>query len=180
MQLSPHFNLEELIESREARVYGIDNTPDEAVIERLKYTASQLEHVRLVLGAPLIITSGYRCPALNCVTGGAMTKESLEKLVNNFPGKEVVRQAYLRLSEHRYNAADSQHMRGEAVDCISPRFGSPIAVCRAVEASDVRFDQLIYEYGGWMHISFVADRKPRRQVLTYQRGVNGPLAGIVG
>lgn len=180
MQLSTHFDLEEFIESREARVYGLDNTPDAPAIERLKYTASQLEHVRLVLGTPLIITSGYRCPALNCVTGGAMTKESLEKLVNDFPGKEVVRQSYLRLTEHRYNSSDSQHLRGEAADVIAPRFGSPIAVCRAVEASDVRFDQLIYEYGGWMHISFTAERKPRRSVLTYKRGVNGPLAGIVG
>jgi len=34
-----------------------------------------------------------------------------------------------------------------------------------VVASDLQFDQLIYEYGGWVHISYVTDRAPRRQAL---------------
>lgn len=57
----------------------------------------------------------------------------------------------------------SAHLAGFAVDFICPRFGPPLAVCRAIAASDILFDQLIEE-GTWIHISF--DPRMRRQVLT--------------
>ncbi len=66
-------------------------------------------------------------------------------------------------------SANSQHMRGEACDFIASRYGPPLAICRAIVDSDLPFDQLIFE-GGWVHISFVADRKPRGEVLTWKRG----------
>ena len=59
----------------------------------------------------------------------------------------------------------SQHMRGEAADFIAPRLGSPLMVCRAIVASNIVFDQLIYEFS-WVHISFTTRRPPRRSMLT--------------
>jgi zinc D-Ala-D-Ala carboxypeptidase len=136
MNLTEHFTLDELTVSETAARKGIDNDPPPAVLERLKYTARGLEHIRLILGVPLIITSGYRSPALNAEVGGS----------NN-----------------------SQHTRGEAADFIAPRFGTPLEVCNALTASDVRFDQLIWE-GGWVHVSFTDARTPRREILTWKRG----------
>lgn len=58
----------------------------------------------------------------------------------------------------------SQHILGLAADFTSPDYGTPMVVCRAIQASSIQFDQLIHEYGRWAHVSFSAT--PRRQVLT--------------
>lgn len=180
MNLTEHFTLEEFTESREARVWGIDNTPSEDALERLKHTAFWQEAVRDELGVPVLLTSGYRCPELNCITGGTMTLESLQRLIAVSTIEHVLAVAQQRIAEKNFQNSDSQHMRGEADDFIAPRFGRPLMVCRAIEASRIPYDQLIYEYGGWCHISFVAHREPRRQVLTYKRGIKGVIQGLVG
>ncbi|MFJ2987856.1 D-Ala-D-Ala carboxypeptidase family metallohydrolase [Collimonas sp. NPDC087041] len=60
----------------------------------------------------------------------------------------------------------SAHSFGLAADFVCPGFGSPLAICRKIAASDIMFDQLIWE-GSWVHIGLAtADAKPRRQVLT--------------
>lgn len=56
----------------------------------------------------------------------------------------------------------SAHMIGRAVDFVSQRFGTPLDICRKIMASDIVFDQLIYE-GTWVHIGF--SDTPRRQAL---------------
>jgi zinc D-Ala-D-Ala carboxypeptidase len=68
----------------------------------------------------------------------------------------------------------SQHLKGEAVDFICPRFGSPSNIVAALKDSDVPYDQLILEFarngGGWVHVSFSAS--PRRQAFALDdRGV---------
>lgn len=60
-------------------------------------------------------------------------------------------------------ASNSAHMTGHAVDFICPGFGTPLDVCRAVQASGIRFDQVIQE-GTWVHLSFAPAM--RGQVLT--------------
>jgi hypothetical protein len=60
-------------------------------------------------------------------------------------------------------SATSQHCKGEAVDFRAPQFGTPLEICREIMASDIVFDQLIYE-GTWVHISFAS--QPRRSMLT--------------
>jgi hypothetical protein len=64
-------------------------------------------------------------------------------------------------------AATSAHLTGHAADFNCYGFGDPLAVCRALAASDLAFDQLIEE-GTWVHISF--DPRLRRQVLTKRAG----------
>lgn len=75
MKLSPHFSLSEFTSSQTAVRRGIDNTPPQSVIETMKRTALGLEGVRAVLGAPIIISSGYRSPALNKAIGGSATSQ---------------------------------------------------------------------------------------------------------
>ncbi len=174
MQLTEHFTLDELIVTSHRE---IDNTPPEVIVPKLRATARGLEHVRLVLGVPVIVLSGYRCPALNCVVGGAMTRASLTRLLGTRDHDAIAEYALARLNKGQVQDDDSQHMRGEAADFIAPRFGTPYDVCRALEASDVRVDQLIYE-GGWAHASFIDDRTPRRSILTWKKG-QGYLVGLV-
>lgn len=60
----------------------------------------------------------------------------------------------------------SQHRYGLACDFRAPAFGSPFEVCKAIEASGIKFDQLIHEYGQWCHISFVRTGPRRGHTLT--------------
>lgn len=78
MQLSPHFTLAELTHSNKAVELGIDNTPSEAVIERLKIVCCRiLEPVRDHYGIPFKPNSGYRCPALNKALNGSKTSQHM-------------------------------------------------------------------------------------------------------
>lgn len=70
-QLTEHFSLEELIFSSTAERKGIDNTPTPNVADNLATLAKLLEQVRTLLGGPLHIDSGYRCPELNQDVGGS-------------------------------------------------------------------------------------------------------------
>lgn len=70
-RLSPHFTLEELTFSQTAQRKAIDNTPSLEVVAHLTTLANGLEDVRELLGQPIHVTSGYRCPSLNAAIGGA-------------------------------------------------------------------------------------------------------------
>lgn len=73
---------------------------------------------------------------------------------------------------------NSYHMKGQAVDFIAPAFGNVVEVARRISESGLLFDQLIVEYGRWVHLG-IADsgRSPRRQLLSvykpgqYVRGI---------
>lgn len=68
--LSPHFSLEELTATDH---HGIDNAAPTNIVPVLTETANRMEEVRTVLGFPIHVNSGYRCPALNKAVGGART-----------------------------------------------------------------------------------------------------------
>jgi zinc D-Ala-D-Ala carboxypeptidase len=66
--LSPHFSLRELTITEHR---DVDNSPRDEIIPHLTFLASRLENVRELVGQPVFVTSGYRCPALNKLVGGA-------------------------------------------------------------------------------------------------------------
>ena len=67
--MTPHFSLAEFTQSDTAARLGIDNTlPDELYDNALK-TCEMLERIRFHLNAPVVVTSGYRCEALNKAIG---------------------------------------------------------------------------------------------------------------
>jgi hypothetical protein len=132
MKLSEHFTLDELTFSQTAARMGLNNEPPPRIVENLTFLASRLEEIRALLKAPMVVSSGYRSPAVNDAVGGAAT---------------------------------SQHRFGLAVDFVAPGFGDPFEVAQAIAASGIAFDQLIHEYGKWVHISFVRNN-PRRQALS--------------
>lgn len=132
--LSAHFSLDELTASDTAARAGIDNTPPADVLDALRHTATGLEAVRVLLGAPLHVSSGYRSPALNKQVGGQPS---------------------------------SQHCKGEAADFTAPQFGTPEQIVARLVASGLAYDQVILEFGRWVHISFGG--KQRRQALVIDK-----------
>jgi len=70
------------------------------------------------------------------------------------------------------SSSTSQHIKGEAIDFISPKYGTPYATCKFIEEHStlIRFDQLIFE-GTWVHVSFcgIPGTVPRKEVLTYMK-----------
>lgn len=131
--LSPHFSLHELTFSQTAVRLRLANTPGPEALANLYRTATMLEDVRALLGVPVIVSSGYRAPAVNAAAKGA---------------------------------ADSAHLLGLAADFIAPAFGTPLDICRRIQAAWQSFDQLIYE-GGWVHLGLSPRGvAPRREVLT--------------
>jgi len=71
MQLTPNFSLEQLIFSETAEREGINNGPGAELMDNLQRLARGLEQVQALIGFPLEISSGYRCPELNRRVGGA-------------------------------------------------------------------------------------------------------------
>jgi zinc D-Ala-D-Ala carboxypeptidase len=72
MKLSEHFELSELLHSQTAIRKGIDNTPTSAIVAELQRLAvTILEPLREHVGRPVVISSGYRSPALNRAVGGS-------------------------------------------------------------------------------------------------------------
>lgn len=57
----------------------------------------------------------------------------------------------------------SSHMDGWAIDVSSSKH-TPYELCQLVKQSGIRFDQMIHEFGRWMHISFAPEM--RQQELT--------------
>ena len=76
-QLTAHFSLEEFIISNTADRLKIDNTIPDELLANVARTAELMEKVRDLLGAkPILVTSGYRSPALNAAVGGVPGKSS--------------------------------------------------------------------------------------------------------
>jgi len=76
MNLSANFTLKELTKSDTATRLGIDNTPDESVIESLKLLCENvLQPVRDHFGKSVTVNSGFRSPETNQATGGSKTSD---------------------------------------------------------------------------------------------------------
>lgn len=84
MKLTEHFTLTELTASATAQRLGIDNHAGLEIVSHLAQLAMGLEQIRSRLGAPLHITSGYRCAALNRAVGGAKRSAHMEGWAADF------------------------------------------------------------------------------------------------
>jgi len=145
-----YFTFRELTASQTARRYGIDNTPPERYKENLRLlTEKVLDPIREAWGAPIIVTSGYRCEKLNRLVKGKDTSMHL-----------VGKAADIRtLSDERADNAKLLKL-----------------IIKLVNSGKVPFDQLISEYPDklgrpdWIHISYDVDRN-RKQMLTCKKGL---------
>lgn len=70
------FTIKELIKSSTAKNKGISNIPSKEEEENLiRLVECILDPLREAYGKPIIVTSGYRCKALNEAIGGASTSQ---------------------------------------------------------------------------------------------------------
>ena len=77
--LTKHFTLEEFSFSSTAKSRGINNTVPLQFIPSLRNLCEVvLEPLRERVKEPVIISSGYRCPALNRAVGGSNTSQHMK------------------------------------------------------------------------------------------------------
>lgn len=133
VELTEHFNLEEMTRSEAGLRRGLTNVPNAGEIDNLRRLCETiLEPVRALLNVPMHVNSGYRCPAVNAAVGGK---------------------------------GNSAHLDGRACDFV------PIGVSLdhamgLIRHSGLPFDQLILEYGTWIHIAIARyGVDPRQEVL---------------
>ena len=66
----------EILKSSTAEKLGIRNVPeDDEIIDNINYTIERLNDIRERYNKKIIITSGYRCPALNKAVGGTTNSQ---------------------------------------------------------------------------------------------------------
>ena len=74
-----HFTMEELYASDTAKRLGINNKPSVQQMINLVYlTAYVLEPLRVAMGEPIPVGSGFRCQQLNKAVGGVYNSQHLK------------------------------------------------------------------------------------------------------
>lgn len=106
----------------------------------------------------------------------AQGMETIRKLL----GKPIKVNSWLRLpalNQAIGGAAKSSHMDGWAIDFTCPAFGDPYSVAKALKESNIQVDQVIHEYGRWVHASFAPEM--RGQFLTIFKPQNKYVSGVL-
>lgn len=76
MNLSKHFTLSEMTRSEAATRLGVANTPPPEAVEALKALCENvLEPLRVAMGKPMRVNSGYRGPEANKAVGGSSSSQ---------------------------------------------------------------------------------------------------------
>ncbi len=154
-KLSENFTLEEMLVSSTAKKYGIDNTPDATSKANMAMLCNKLlQPIRKSYNKPIIITSGYRCPALNAKVGGSRTSQhskgqaaDINDAAGYKEGGDARYEANAKLFEHIYDKGG--------------------------------YDQLINEFPDtkgrpqWIHVSYNPSLKKQRGQALVAKKVNG-------
>lgn len=91
-----YFTITELSKSSTAIQKGIDNTPNPDIIKNLERLVEHiLDPLREKFGKPIIVNSGYRCPALNKAVGGSKTSHHMTGLAADITGGSVAKNRIL-------------------------------------------------------------------------------------
>lgn len=140
MKLTEHFDLNEFTRSATADRLHIDNTIPEELIPNLKNLCVQvLEPLREHFGTPVVISSGYRCPALKRAVGGASNSQHLKGEAADIIFPSTLNSQPSTLTDAFYWLIDN-----------------------------VPFDQLGFESRGttkWIHVSCKPDLSQNRQCI---------------
>lgn len=98
-----YFTVKEMTESQTAKQQRIDNTPTKKVIENLKKVMYILDMVRVHIGKPIFINSGYRCKRLNETVGGVQKSMHTKGLAADFrtDKKEDINRMFEFLKENQ-------------------------------------------------------------------------------
>jgi hypothetical protein len=114
------------------------------------------------------------------ITRVATLMEQVRTLLGGYPIQVTSGYRSPVLNEKIGGAKNSQHTRGLACDFVCPSFGTPKDIANAIKLAKINYDQLILEYGRWVHISVPEEgKKARNEDLTYIKAGQPPLKGIV-
>ena len=142
--MTPHFTLAELTATSHRQ---FDNTPNEKETANLQKLAEFLEQVKEALdGKPIMVTSGFRCKAVNDSVGSSDKSQHRTGSAADFKVPGMTPDAVVR----------TIIAAGLPYDQIIREFSDPVAG------------------GGWTHIS-ISDT-PRRQALIIDRAGTRPFA----
>lgn len=118
-------------------------------------------------------------PPLELIGNLKSTAELMERIRALLGKPIIVTSGYrcLELNTAIGSKPSSAHVLGLACDFISPSYGTPYDICVALEphVTDFGIDQLIYEFGSWVHVGLRDGA--RGQVFTINR--TGTHQGIV-
>ena len=89
--MSKYFTIEELTSSTTAAQRQIDNTIPDRLLPNITRLMDYLDKVREDFGAPISVSSGYRCPELNKAVGGAKKSQHMEGLAADLSVPELSR-----------------------------------------------------------------------------------------
>ena len=145
-----HFTIQELSASATAKRLAIDNTPPRAAQRMLTILVEQLlDPIRRRYGAPIIVTSGYRCPALNTAVGGVANSHHIVGCAADIVASPSPSQG----GEPSSAVPESPLLgrgRGEANSFLFH------LIVQMQREGAIRFTQLIAEKDyRWLHISYV-------------------------
>ncbi len=147
MKLSDNFTLSEAIKSSTALRRGINNTPTDTEIIKLKATANQiLQPPRMHFNIPFAPSSWFRCPVLNTALGSKPTSKHVKAEAVDF---EIPGVDNLELAHWMEHNTEFDQLILEFYDGMDPA-------------------------SGWVHASHTEGENNRREVLTYH--IDGRIA----
>ena len=137
--MTKNFSLAELTASAVALRRHIDNTPGSEALASLRLLAHDiLQPLRDAYGKPILVTSGYRCPALNAAVRGARGSQHMLGEAADIKAASAASPSQLQAENRR--------------------------LFELIIALHLPFDQLIDEKDfSWIHVS--CSPRQRQQVL---------------
>ena len=138
--ISSFFTYGEFIRSETATRKGINNEPSPEALEALKMTARGMDSVRVLLGRPIHVSSGFRSLKLNTAVGGAKFSQHMLGQACDFTCPEY----------------------GTPSEIVDALIASDIFFDKCINEFPTSVT------GGWVHISFTTT--PRRQAFTTYDG----------
>ena len=147
--ISKNFTFEELFRSETAVALGINNTPNATVAKRLEdLVVNVLQPLRDLWGAPIIISSGYRCNALNAAVGGSPSSQHMLGEAVDIRTKSDTRDSNMAL-----------------LKCF---------LRSGIEFDELISEDVNSKYQpNWIHVSYTTRRANRKKKLTMKRDSRG-------
>lgn len=154
MQVTENFSMAELLHSNTAVRLGLSNQPTQKTRRNIIEACTQLyQPMREVLGKSVLISSGYRSPAVNKAVGGSATSAHMNGYAIDFISPKY---------GTPYQIA--KYLSTE------------------LKKRGIKFDQIILEFNSWVHIGFKTTSGAQRGQLLTAKKINGKtqyLAGII-
>lgn len=134
--MGKYFTIAEMMRSETAQKKRIDNKiPKDCLGNVLQLIERVLDPLREAYGKPIIVTSGYRCPALNKAVGGSPTSDHMTGCAADIVGTPN------RPEENKHLFYLIQSLGLDFDQLIDEKNGS------------------------WVHVSFRSFRENRNQIL---------------